>query len=146
MDQYQGFRLDSNTVKDCGEPAAAVKFAETESRTGFIPSYQGPIQKSVMDCDISDQCDSAYGSECLSTGSRFASTSDVSERLKGLHIANVRPAPEVQPGSFIKQEHRSSENSGRTVRAQKRAAEEPEDVVLTSDAYDQDEEGDTYVE
>lgn len=130
----QGFTLDSNTVKDCGEPAAAVKFSE--SRTGFVPSYHGPIQKSVTDCDISDRCDSAYGSECCSsTGSRFASTGDVSERFRGLHIAHARSEMQTQ-------EHRNIES--RTVRPAKRsAAVEPEDVVLTSDAYDQDEEGDT---
>lgn len=128
------FSLDSDTVKDCAELPAAVNAAshlQCESR-----------KMAFMDHDRCESaCDSAFGSEC------FSSSCSVSDKFQDLHIhGKERLSSEGQghrenaSGPF-----ESIDSSERTVqRPQKRPIEEAhDDVVLTSDAYDQDEEGDT---
>ncbi|XP_780345.1 NF-kappa-B inhibitor epsilon [Strongylocentrotus purpuratus] len=129
-----GFTLDSNTVKDGAEPAVAVNVAS---------QFQLQHKMGQLDQDRCEStCDSAYLSECT--------YSSVSERLQDLRISDGQSESQVSSSSGRIQlsdfkDSVESRTANDNARPQKRPAEESlsEEVYLTTDAYDQDEEGDT---
>ncbi|XP_071476544.1 NF-kappa-B inhibitor alpha-like [Diadema antillarum] len=141
----EGFSLDSNTVKDCAEPPAAVAAWNRQIYAHHAPSVKPGMAKIFTDSE--ERVDSAYGSECCSSfASALARSGDVSERLQGLSIDHQSSLgqPSLKGNANLSQIIDCEGRERLSARPQKRSAEELEDnIVLTHDAYDQDEEGDT---
>lgn len=129
--KMDGFTLDSNTVKDGAEPAVAVHAA------GQFQHKMGQLDQDRCE----STCDSAYLSECT--------YSSVSDRLQDLRIDGQSETQVSSTSGRIQLSDFKDSVESRTdnvnARPQKRTAEDAltEEVYLTTDAYDQDEEGDT---
>nr|XP_054758089.1 NF-kappa-B inhibitor epsilon-like [Lytechinus pictus] len=136
----EGFTLDSDTVKDCGEPAVAARAASHFQAKMGIHHQQDQ-----------DRCESTCDSAYLSESTTYSSVSD---RLQDLHIEGQYESESSSRSSSSRiglqlsdfqdpTVEKRTENAN--VRPQKRPAEEvpSDEVYLTNDAYDQDEEGDT---